>query len=1204
MAANRESLLEQAVDLINQAKLEDKEEKQSLLAQVAEVCRRDSSLLVEVVPMMVDFQTDFLAPVRRYVLTFLKDVVKQHPEHSKTAVNVLLFLVNDSNPGVRKQVVLVSNNIFRPTLNYYATGGGNKDEWASFCRLKDAVIAQITASAEVSSIVLKFMETLVLSYVPGTGLGPSSARDGDKSIHRDLSLTHLFLRQGRLEAEGRQQAHTMAGWLKTGGPVGQRFEKKHYIVLVNALQNIATSKGSMYDELLPAIVEAMEKASGQTQGKGSRSGSQASIPPGLHDAASQLRSACVKLLRLAPGPSEMVQRLAHAVMRSGNDSQARAAVDSNSRIRGSIEAGKAPTKAAPSPKGERSKKKTVAVRARGKELAKGDLDLSACVMACYCAGPAAGNSSSSLALDASKDATLEAVLLALIAKNLPPPPPRHSRHKYGFGEPGASGEVSTEEKRRKRLRDQEEEGGESSGKRLELWFETSTEKGDVMPAVSGEGEQPRDEGEQKMDLLYPCDSPPSPSCKCSMQVEEPIEEEAPVEDPIEKGLVEACRAFTRILDAENGAIRAGKGKLHCKVVAKLARMLQEGIGMGSNGATGTGKLVLEIVTYLVGNFRRRFDTAEALLTELYPTPPHSTPSFASHCSLPRYYNSQFLMLLQLQLQPLPAGMFAVYDLVLMSLLRHLPPVACKSKAGQKLFTSIVVGVPRLPEEALTFVKDLVNKAEDGDEIQTGLLALRDLVLNRPAARGSCLKAILEFTTHHHLDVRTKTVRLTANMLWTKPKFQDDVEGFAKAALASIIPEARVPEAASAKAEEGDDTVKQEAHQPLQVSESQRRWQGKMCSRTYHRSLPFLKCHLPCPSFTGTWTSPPTSEEETRYRLSLYFALCIRNKELLTGLFDTYALAKPPSVVHQGIEAELAVLAGPAMAKHGAGTVIKLVEDAPEASEGLITRMLQIMVPIEVNKPPEELVQVKHNLLMLPTLSSAALALSKKRGKERGSHGLQYIIPVLAGFGRERVMDLFPELLLHAPKDMLEMAFDRVTLPLHSEVALFTPVELLILLHDFDYSSKNVPVRKLVDAVSACLDKRSLYGYRVLREALDTMTARSGEQKKDLPIMFMRTTLLAVQRFTELKAFVAQFILPRLVAQQVWTQPRVWDGFIRCAKVMGTDTGATSFIALVQLPAPQLKILLTQLKSLKEPLKKYASTLVKVDPGVKEVLGIN
>lgn len=53
----REQLLAQVVDLVNDAKLDAKEEKHVKLAQVLEIAmHRDTSLLPEVVPMIADFQ--------------------------------------------------------------------------------------------------------------------------------------------------------------------------------------------------------------------------------------------------------------------------------------------------------------------------------------------------------------------------------------------------------------------------------------------------------------------------------------------------------------------------------------------------------------------------------------------------------------------------------------------------------------------------------------------------------------------------------------------------------------------------------------------------------------------------------------------------------------------------------------------------------------------------------------------------------------------------------------------------------------------------------------------------------------------------------------------------------------------------------------------------------------------------------------------
>lgn len=40
--------------------------------------------------------------------------------------------------------------------------------------------------------------------------------------------------------------------------------------------------------------------------------------------------------------------------------------------------------------------------------------------------------------------------------------------------------------------------------------------------------------------------------------------------------------------------------------------------------------------------------------------------------------------------------------------------------------------------------------------------------------------------------------------------------------------------------------------------------------------------------------------------------------------------------------------------------------------------------------------------------------------------------------------------------------------------------------------------------------------------------------------------------------------------KVWTSDGLWKGFLRCAKMMAKESGATSFIAMVQLPDKKLK----------------------------------
>ena len=59
---------------------------------------------------------------------------------------------------------------------------------------------------------------------------------------------------------------------------------------------------------------------------------------------------------------------------------------------------------------------------------------------------------------------------------------------------------------------------------------------------------------------------------------------------------------------------------------------------------------------------------------------------------------------------------------------------------------------------------------------------------------------------------------------------------------------------------------------------------------------------------------------------------------------------------------------------------------------------------------------------------------------------------------------------------------------------------------------------------------------------------------------------SVQTYKSLVPFVSTSLLSRLITKKVWTSPQLWEGFIRCARVMGM----ASYNALLQLPRDQLK----------------------------------
>lgn len=77
---------------------------------------------------------------------------------------------------------------------------------------------------------------------------------------------------------------------------------------------------------------------------------------------------------------------------------------------------------------------------------------------------------------------------------------------------------------------------------------------------------------------------------------------------------------------------------------------------------------------------------------------------------------------------------------------------------------------------------------------------------------------------------------------------------------------------------------------------------------------------------------------------------------------------------------------------------------------------------------------------------------------------------------------------------------------------------------------------------------------------------------------------AVTTYKTLVGFVSTTLLSRLITKKIWTNPPLWEGFIRCAKAIAP----ASFGALLQLPRDQLRELVDKQPSLKSGLRDFVT----------------
>jgi symplekin len=126
------------------------------------------------------------------------------------------------------------------------------------------------------------------------------------------------------------------------------------------------------------------------------------------------------------------------------------------------------------------------------------------------------------------------------------------------------------------------------------------------------------------------------------------------------------------------------------------------------------------------------------------------------------------------------------------------------------------------------------------------------------------------------------------------------------------------------------------------------------------------------------------------------------------------------------------------------------------------------------------------------------------------------------------------------------------------------------------------------AIGMCFQMTTVFRSDVLANAMQRIADLPA-----LPMIFMRTIIQAVTTYKSLGAFVANYVLPKLIAKKIWTNPQLWDGFIRLARRIAP----ASFGALVQLPKEWLRDVVEKQPALKQGLKGFLSG----KPGTKEVL---
>ncbi|MBA0595622.1 hypothetical protein Gorai_012485, partial [Gossypium raimondii] len=207
-------------------------------------------------------------------------------------------------------------------------------------------------------------------------------------------------------------------------------------------------------------------------------------------------------------------------------------------------------------------------------------------------------------------------------------------------------------------------------------------------------------------------------------------------------------------------------------------------------------------------------------------------------------------------------------------------------------------------------------------------------------------------------------------------------------------------------------------------------------------------------------------------------------------------------------------------------LLQPISDPPQGSENLLTLVLQILTQ-ETIPSPDLVATVKH----------------------------LYEIKL-------KVLPVFPRL-VDLPLEKFQLALAHILQGSAHIGPALTPAEALVAIHDVIPEKGGLPLKKIMDACSACFEQRTVFTQQVLAKALNQMV-----DQIPFPLLFMRTVIQAIDAFPTM----------------VWRMPKLWVGFLKSV----AQTQPHSFPVLLQLPPPQLESALNKYGSLRSSLAAYAS----------------
>ncbi|KAI9064047.1 hypothetical protein FKP32DRAFT_1714615 [Trametes sanguinea] len=498
------------------------------------------------------------------------------------------------------------------------------------------------------------------------------------------------------------------------------------------------------------------------------------------------------------------------------------------------------------------------------------------------------------------------------------------------------------------------------------------------------------------------------------------------------------------------------------------------------------------------------------------------------------------------------------------------------------FSRFLLDLPHVPQDVLTMLRE---SCVEPDRRQMGFAALREFVSQRPSLRTEAMTMLLELTTHPEKITRGAAINTVKRWTPDGQPMADMIREFALQLLRRLQSRPKAVNAPSEKREDAEmknaeardtetkDTEMQEADKAEHKSPSPKANGTSEHAENGENGENMEDGQLPQEEIIQTPYLPeqlelPAVDSQILQHVELLFALSTRMPEFLDYIFEAYGGME--GSVQETIQQLITPLIRALGPSHG--KLLTLLRTFPDGADSLALRVLTILT--ENGRPSAQLVALVKSLVNERDLSARFLIpIIAEMDKADIIRHLPRIVSILNGTPEPKnlVRSVFSSIVQVPPE-----TFGKVTsnLPRVRQSELLTPAELMVQLHQFE---KEIGLKSAIEAIGICFSMTEIFRSEILAVVMNQLV-----DEPNLPTLFLRTVIQAVTTYRSLVGFVSTTLLSRLITKKIWTNPPLWEGFIRLAKLIAP----ASFGALLQLPKDQLRELVDKQPSLKAGLREH------------------